>query len=820
MRSDASSAVSARSGRGRVAAERRLASLQSAFGNQRMQRLLARGVLQAKLTVNQPGDVFEREADRVANAVMSMSSLSSKQQPIASNSGPAVQRACACGKSAGESGPCEECLQRSAASPAQSAVAPAIVHDVLQSPGRPLDAATRSFMEPRLDHDFRQVRIHTSAEAAASARGLNALAYTHGNNIAFAEGQYSPRTHSGQHLLAHELAHVIQQSGSNPRPQRQIPVGAVSDPSEHEANRIADAVVNRGGRGIHPVTNSAAVVRRQLTPQNVGDPPRSTTVDETGGGKVDITRSFKSCPCSKVDDTRTGIFYNPDLQNLAIAYKHCHGSTTFETYARVATSFTQGTDPLQGNARIGIDVNVWGTNVGGRLVVEALGVNQTNGPGLGGHAQIIFQGGKWRVFLDAQYLRELAQLAPGTSPNNLQINVGGQVGKISAEIKATDLLNQTRDVTGAGCYNLGDSVRLCATLDVQGVPGRSTPSFTPGLDIRGAFGGPKVRKEDCYQCLCPPPIRKFRCRRHTFKLVPQDPVPQHPVFRYYFKYWKTDPSEDSTLASQSNTNLDQVRALIGRGYHISQIMAYASPEGREISINRPLAEDRAKRIASLLSTGGHPVPVPPVVLGRSELYGLPTTEISAGSTPTSPGGFHAPGEAAAASAQHEIANRDLGGRLYNALQGKTPDQWMGFFGLDTSDPLRDRVETSVRAFLLSGGRNLKELEPIYQLLRYAAIVMEGAETPAPVSQQTVGDEWSGADCDRFGRDAEKTNNFGPIDADALKPTSHDVESGETCSAPAPDDVRDGCDYTLPANLQGRSAPVAPSYAPHQLGEGK
>lgn len=790
-----------------------------------MQRLLARGVLQAKLTVNHPGDAFEREADRVADAVMRMPESSSRQEFIASSRmAPAVQRACACGKSGGDSGPCEECLQRSVAGAGtglgHAAVAPATVHDVLHSPGRPLDAATRSFMEPRLHHDFSQVRIHTGIEAASSARGLNAIAYTHGNNIAFAEGQYSPWTRSGQHLLAHELTHVVQQSRSNPRPQRQIPVGGASDPSEHEANRIADAVVNGGRTEVRPLTHSAAVVRRQLTPQTVTDPPRPTTVDESADTKVDITRSFRSCPCSKVDDTRTGIFYNPDLQNLAIAYKHCHGSTTFETYARVATSFSQGTEPPQGDARIGIDINVWGTNVGGRLVVEALGVNQASGPGVGGHAQLVFQGGKWRVFLESQFLHELSGVAPGTNPNNLEINMGGKVGKFSAEIKATDLLNQTRGVQIAPGYDLSDSIRIVATLDIQGVPGKSSPSFTPGIGLQGEFGGPKVRKEDCYQCLCPPPVRKFRCRRHTFKSEPQPPVPMHPVFRYYFKYWKTDPSEDSTLASQSNSNLDQVRALIEKKYHISQIIAYASPEGREISINRPLAEDRAKRIASLLTTGGHPVPVPPVVLGRSELYGLPTTETSAGSTPTSPEGFHAPGEAAGASTQHEISNRDLGGRLYNELQGKTPDQWMAFFGLDTSDPLRSRVETSVRAFLLSGGRNLRQLEPIYQLLRYAAIVMEGADTPEPKRVEKVGEEWTGADCDRLGRDAEKTNNFGPIDPDALKPTSHDVESGETCRAPAPDDVRDGCDYTLPANLQGRTAPVAPSYAPRQLGEGK
>ena len=80
---------------------------------------------------------------------------------------------------------CDKChkkksiLQRSAVSSAPEAVPP-IVHDVLRSPGAPLDAQTRAFMEPRFGHDFSRVRVHTDAQAAESARAVNALAYTVG----------------------------------------------------------------------------------------------------------------------------------------------------------------------------------------------------------------------------------------------------------------------------------------------------------------------------------------------------------------------------------------------------------------------------------------------------------------------------------------------------------------------------------------------------------------------------------------------------------------------------------------------------------------
>ncbi len=134
-----------------------------------------------------------------------------------------LQRKCACGGSPRVTGECAECsknrlsLQRatrnSKPETANSDAMPPIVHEVLRSPGQPLDAATRAFMEPRFGHDFSQVRVHTDAKAAESARAVNAMAYTVGRDIVF--GDSVRRTSEGQKTLAHELAHVAQQSGSS-----------------------------------------------------------------------------------------------------------------------------------------------------------------------------------------------------------------------------------------------------------------------------------------------------------------------------------------------------------------------------------------------------------------------------------------------------------------------------------------------------------------------------------------------------------------------------------------------------------------------------
>ena len=196
-----------------------LAAMHRAVGNQAVLRSLSslRPTIQGKLTINTPGDQYEREADRVAEQVMHMPDPSAVAAPALVSKSPVLQRKCACGGSGGASGQCSECakkdeLQRSAAGPASTHQAPQIVRDVLRQPGAPLDANTRAFFEPRFGHDFGHVRVHTDARAAASAKAVNAMAYTTaGSQIVFGTGAYEPATARGRDLIAHELTHVLQQ---------------------------------------------------------------------------------------------------------------------------------------------------------------------------------------------------------------------------------------------------------------------------------------------------------------------------------------------------------------------------------------------------------------------------------------------------------------------------------------------------------------------------------------------------------------------------------------------------------------------------------
>jgi hypothetical protein len=163
-----------------------------------------------------------------------------------------LQRKCACGRSITANGECAECrkkrmsLQRRAVNLSGPEVAPPIVHEVLRSPGRPLDPSTRSFMESRFNHDFGRVRVHTDQNASESAYAVNALAYTVGQNIVFRKGNYSPETIHGRELLAHELTHVFQQTANNPTPSNtNVEVARSDDRMENEATLASTQLENR-----------------------------------------------------------------------------------------------------------------------------------------------------------------------------------------------------------------------------------------------------------------------------------------------------------------------------------------------------------------------------------------------------------------------------------------------------------------------------------------------------------------------------------------------------------------------------------------------
>ena len=239
--------------------------LQTAIGNRAVQGLVALARLQPKLTISAPGDAYEKEADALAEQVPKSRAIGAAsgrasndgdreampgrsavghnlapdlllrtpiwtiqrtlgnrglagvlRQTLAQQAIPELRRKCAVGNESEQE--CSECgnrlaREREAASESAGSEAPAIVGDVLKTPGQPLAESARRALEPRFGYDFSRIRVHDGPEAAESASAVKAAAYTVGNHIVFGPGRYAPGTNEGDRLLAHELTHTIQQTG-------------------------------------------------------------------------------------------------------------------------------------------------------------------------------------------------------------------------------------------------------------------------------------------------------------------------------------------------------------------------------------------------------------------------------------------------------------------------------------------------------------------------------------------------------------------------------------------------------------------------------
>jgi hypothetical protein len=195
----------------------------------------AGGAIQHKLTVSQPGDPFEREADQVAEQVMNTPEGAGLDQETPTLPAPAISRWTG---NAGDirreeaeeeqdedTAETEEeqhekllnissllsCKGRSNNIRPPSTKVTKQIHSMHRG-GKPMDTALRDFFEPRFQRDFSNIRLHTDARAAETTKSLNARAYTVGENIAVSPEEYQPNTQAGRKLLAHELTHVVQQN--------------------------------------------------------------------------------------------------------------------------------------------------------------------------------------------------------------------------------------------------------------------------------------------------------------------------------------------------------------------------------------------------------------------------------------------------------------------------------------------------------------------------------------------------------------------------------------------------------------------------------
>lgn len=498
-----------------------------------------------------------------------------------------LRRRCACGNHAA-GGQCAACAENAALlrrsnGDAMADEAPPSVHDALRSAGQPLDRAAQVFMARQFDRDFSHVRVHTDARAAESARDVNALAYTVGSHLVFAPGQYAPGTAGGRRLLAHELAHTIQQNAGTSASGGGLRVAAGSDPAESAADAAADAAL----RGAPPPGLSAAptAVSREEGP---GATPRF------GPRRIDFGAVYETVPppsgyqITRVEDTDDADVKRVHLDN---------GQRYRITRRRWITRREGGGRAPYTRAEPGIDrQRVWmelewcSSETEGRIrvganvpeqVINFVVTNVTSGgdadralreirltPYTEGELRV----GRWRITAGAEATVDVGGEVTGA---------GGRVG-VEAETPAGRVGVRAR----VGSERVGEN-------PLGGVQGGIVIEFTPGAPSQ-TRPGCRLRRETLvenirYDCQLERDIPP-RSEQRTRQVERRDSVTRFIYFDYAL------PRIDRR---RSADGLSGLAGDLAQGYRVSGVRGFTSPEGpqgpgRRFEGNIELSRERAE----------------------------------------------------------------------------------------------------------------------------------------------------------------------------------------------------------------------------------
>lgn len=473
------------------AAPHPLLHLQQKIGNRAVGQLI-----RAKLKIGEPGDRYEREADRVAETVVNIpDSQINPAAPIqrVRLEGQGEMRRQAAEEEEIQRQPEEEELQLQAAeeeeplqasgdsgnAPAVTPAAQAGIH-TLRGSGNPLSPTLRAFFEPRFGADFRGVRVHTDAQAAETAKSVNARAFTLGQDVVFGAGEYSPATTQGKKLLAHELTHVVQQSRANSPSRNSIQrrlfvsggneaevreyLGLVGDAAGFRLNwafanpRVRVAGDTPGG----PTSQNARRMLRQV----INDPRQHAELHiGTHQPRVGVG-AFPAAPSTiqniDIDDIRN---LNAALPNQGTAKAFHEMMENYHAHAAAAPGFGPSHQVgLESESNVLEDLGIVGRRLGGGVapVVIPAPAGQPVGP------NIIYQ--RFRQIFTHYFLDIIFRVttgSPGGPGADFEIVAATRVPKVQVSQRTID-----RFAFGSNAVPPAGNPLLAATLaDLNANPG-------------------------------------------------------------------------------------------------------------------------------------------------------------------------------------------------------------------------------------------------------------------------------------------------------------------------------------------------------------
>lgn len=662
-----------------------------------------------------------------------------------------------------------------------SETAPPIVSDVLRSAGQPIDPSTRHFMESQFARDFGHVRLHTSAKAARSARAIGARAYTVGPDIVFGRGEHDPATVGGQRLLAHELAHVIQQSTAT-MSDANLSVQPSDDAFEREADAAAASIAEGRQTQVQRRTDHPRIAREQTR-------TRETTVTDREDRQVRVTQIVTAGECNSVPVSPGGVTGGVRGQEAFFEATFCRGRTAGEAsgsadFSDVLTSVADSINELSrgrpGRARDELRQATLRGEVDLALQFDSLRVEVSGSGGASVAEQELdvqgvlrYSNGQFR--LDIRGSHEMLQSALAEqSVSGLQLNT--DIGPVEIRLGASRSATSERSgpgatpaqreqftVEGTVRYRTesGVGIGVFSEFQHEELPGGGERNqIVGGLEVRPGGSLPEVQPPDCTRCKCQKPEIRYVCRE-----LPE-PTPDEPggeritrtqpvIVPLFFEHAETNPRPD--WADEYPRMIDRAVELIQEGYTIARIEGRTSPEGPLEQVqeggfggNIQLARDRAveahrglqEAIRSRLTEFGEDSDLrrrlEAALRGNYQIQG------------TAPEGGPASSELFGSTEQGPVPNEQLYEHLVRTLRDESdPLAQEHVLGEELPSNIQAEVQDAVEAFFErretapTGSRRLSRSEAserLFRVLRRAIIVLEPPQQQQPRIDLTISPE--------------------------------------------------------------------------------